>query len=143
MFISTAYCTFKCDKEAGCQVCQNSDLANAPIIEISADELIDRFLSNDITEAVTFGGLEPFDQPEELYDFITKFRKQSDADIVIYTGYYLKELFFNLLPIRKYHNIIIKCGRFIPNRPHICDELLGVELASDNQKAYRLEDMFE
>ena len=34
MFIIAPYCSFKCDKEAGCEVCQNSDLAAAPIIEI-------------------------------------------------------------------------------------------------------------
>lgn len=34
MFVIAPYCTFKCDKEAGCNVCQNSDLAAAPIIEM-------------------------------------------------------------------------------------------------------------
>ena len=38
-------------------------------------------------------------------------------------------------------SIIIKFGRFIPNKPSRFDELLGVELASDNQYAMRLEDV--
>ena len=38
-------------------------------------------------------------------------------------------------------NIIIKFGRFIPNRPSRYDEVLGVELASDNQFAKRIEDL--
>ena len=34
MVLEFPYCTFKCDKECGRQVCQNSDLASAPNIEI-------------------------------------------------------------------------------------------------------------
>jgi hypothetical protein len=35
-------------------------------------------------------------------------------------------------------NLIFKFGRFIPDRPHRFDEVLGVELASDNQFAVNL-----
>ena len=54
MFIGMPNCNFKCDKEAGCQVCQNSDLATAPIIEIKPTELVRRFYENPITEAIPF-----------------------------------------------------------------------------------------
>ena len=37
--------------------------------------------------------------------------------------------------------VIIKFGRFIPNRPSRYDEVLGVTLASDNQFAMRVEDL--
>lgn len=140
MFIVTSICSFKCDKEAGCQVCQNSDLATAPIIDISAEEIIERYLNNPITEAVTVGGLEPFDQFDELIDFIIKFRAKSNDDIVIYTGYYSNEIFTYLKELSIFKNIIIKFGRFIPDSLPIYDELLGVKLASCNQKAMRLED---
>ena len=35
--------------------------------------------------------------------------------------------------LKKYSNIIIKFGRFIPNQKPHYDPVLGVELASDNQ----------
>ena len=37
-----------------------------------------------------------------------------------------------------YSNIIIKFGRFIPNREPHFDEVLGVNLASNNQYAKRI-----
>lgn len=141
MFIATSICSFKCDKEVGCQVCQNSDLATAPIIDIPAEEIIERYLNNPITEAVVIGGLEPFDQFDELIDFISRFRARSSDDIVIYTGYYQEEIWTQLLMLQDYSNIIIKFGRFIPNRPHKFDELLQVELASDNQYAKKLDNI--
>lgn len=141
MFIGTSFCDFKCDKEASCQVCQNSDLAKAPIIEIDDEEIIQRYISNPITEAITFGGLEPFDDFNDLFAFIADFRDCSKDDIVIYTGYYPEEIpsYLDLLSAN-YKNIIIKFGRFIPDKPRRFDELLGVELSSDNQYAKRLED---
>ena len=36
-----------------------------------------------------------------------------------------------------YGNVVVKFGRYIPNQKHIFDEVLGVELASDNQYAER------
>ena len=74
MFIIAPYCSFKCDKEAGCEVCQNSDLATASIIEIDYDEIIDRYLNNPITEAVVCGGLESFDSFNELFNLIYALR---------------------------------------------------------------------
>ena len=66
--IETPKCNFKCDKECGERVCQNSELAKAPTIEINDDEIIQRYLNNPITEAITIGGLEPFDTFEEPED---------------------------------------------------------------------------
>lgn len=141
MFIGTSKCNnFKCDKECGKPVCQNSELAKAPTIEISNEEIIRRYITNPITEAVVIGGLESFDTFEELYNFIKIFREKSNDDIVIYTGYYPDEISLFLNKLKIFNNIIIKFGRFIPDKPHKYDELLEVELASDNQFAKRLED---
>ena len=40
MLIAFPYCDFKCDRECGRAVCQNSPLINEPDIEIGVDELI-------------------------------------------------------------------------------------------------------
>ena len=68
MFLAFPSCTFKCEKECGVQVCQNGTLAQAPNIEIGVQELIDRYLANPITSAIVCGGLEPFDDFEDLKD---------------------------------------------------------------------------
>lgn len=144
MFIAMPNCSFKCDKECGEPVCQNSELAAAPSIEMDDYEIWTRYAQNPITEAIVFGGLEPFDSFEELGAFILKMRsnKENDDDtIVIYTGYYPEEIKRFLLTFINMKNIIIKFGRFIPNRPSRYDEVLGVELASDNQFAKRIEDL--
>ena len=44
MFIITPTCSFKCDKECGKPVCQNSELAKAPTIDIDNEEIIEQWL---------------------------------------------------------------------------------------------------
>lgn len=136
MTIEMPYCSFKCDKDCGEPICQNSNLIFIPNIEIEVNKLVERYISNPITKAVVFQGLEPFDSFEELYDFCVTLRYFCDDDIVIYTGYKeeeIEEKVINLLS--DLGNIIIKFGRFIPNSLHKFDSILGVELASDNQYA--------
>ena len=70
MFIATSKCDFKCDRECGECVCQNSELAAAPEIEIDNYEIWTRFINNPITDAIVFGGLEPFDTFEDLGAFL-------------------------------------------------------------------------
>lgn len=138
MFIGMPTCSFKCDKECGQAICQNSSLAAAPSIEMDNKEIIERYVSNPITEAIVFGGLEPFDDFNEIYTFIADFRQYRKDDIVIYTGYYPDEISSYLDRLSVFENIIIKFGRFIPNKSHRFDELLGVQLSSDNQWSEKL-----
>lgn len=96
------------------------------------------YLDDGLEEAIVFGGLEPMLQFQELVSFIDKFRKVSEDDIVIYTGYYKTEIEKEIEILKKYKNIIIKFGRYIPNRKSKYDEILGVTLASDNQYAEKI-----
>lgn len=141
MFISTSKCNFKCDKECGRPVCQNSDLAAAPNIEIDNKDIIARYLGNSITEAVVIGGMEPFDTFEDTLSFINEFRDYLDDDIVIYTGYNYEEIKHLIDMLKCYDNIIVKFGRFIPDQKKHMDDVLGIKLASDNQYAEKLEDI--
>lgn len=138
LFIGCPRCSFKCDKEAGKQICQNCALANDKDIIIDTYKLINRYTNNPITKAVVFGGLEPFDTFYALISFIDKFRKKCDDDIVIYTGYTEDECENQIKLLQKYKNIIVKFGRFIPNQSSHYDDVLGVELASDNQYGKRI-----
>ena len=142
MFIIMPYCSFKCDKENGCQLCQNSALAKYNKIDISIDKLIDMYDKNTLVKSIVFGGLEPFDSAEDLNCFIMNFRQYHADTIVIYTGYTEQEVHEKFSWIFLYENIIIKYGRFRPNQNRHYDELLGVYLASDNQyaKAYNIID---
>jgi hypothetical protein len=138
MFIIFSTCNFKCDRECGMQVCQNSTLASLPNINIDIEHLIYKYLSNPITNAIVCGGLEPFDSWEDLYTLITHFRLITDDDIVIYTGYNPNEIEEQINALKHYKNIIVKFGRFIPNQSHHYDKILGVELSSPNQYAERI-----
>ena len=140
MTIESPFCDFKCDKEYGMQVCQNGPLATASIINVDINIIIETYLKDDITKAVCFQGLEPFNSWEETYEFIYKFRRQYNIkdDIVIYTGYKEEELQSKLIQLKTFENIIIKFGRFIPNQESHFDEVLGVKLASPNQYARRI-----
>ena len=57
MTIMFPKCSFKCGKD----LCQNAELALTDDIEVSIDYLVDSYISNPITNAVCFQGLEPFD----------------------------------------------------------------------------------
>ncbi len=138
MFIAFSHCSFKCDREYGQQICQNSMLAKSPGIKIAVEKVIDRYIGNTLTSALVIGGLEPFDDYKELYELVLKFRKKSDDDIVIYTGYYKKEIESKIKELSSFKNIVIKFGRYIPNQKKHYDEVLGIVLASDNQYAERI-----
>lgn len=138
MFIGFPSCTWKCEKDCGMRVCQNSALAKAKGIKIEVDELVSRYLNNPITKAVVCGGLEPFDSWHDLQDLINRLRAQTTDDIVIYTGYKEEEITNQLQYLQAYSNIVIKFGRFIPNQQSHYDEVLGIKLASDNQHAKRI-----
>lgn len=155
MFIGFPTCSFKCCKEGNfpIEVCQNCDLMKTKDIEISAEKIVERFLSNPITSACVIGGMEPFDSFSDLLDLISELRKYTDCDCIIYSGYTKEELengwFYQENRnsntrrmayewLKTYPNIVIKFGRFIPgHQPHY-DEVLGVQLRSDNQRAERI-----
>ena len=130
---------FKCDKECGQKVCQNSDLVNSPNEDISIIRIVKTYMENSITNAIVFQGLEPFDSKHDLYQLIKIFREYTKDDIVIYTGYTEEELDYEIQVLKKlFKNIIIKFGRFIPNQPSYYNETLGVFLASSNQYAKKI-----
>ena len=146
MYIAFPSCTFKCERECGQKMCQNSTLAIAPDIQVSTYDIVNRYLSNPITKAIIMAGLEPFDSWNDLKLLIQRFREKTTDDIVIYTGYTYDELNWGspfdteskLQWLWQYPNIIIKFGRFVPNQQPHYDEVLGVNLASNNQYAERV-----
>ena len=135
MVISFPRCSWKCEKECGERVCQNSALAQSPDIEIPVEKIIERYLNNSISEAVVISGLEPMDSWSDLLLFIEKFREKAQDDIVIYTGYNKEEIDDRINILKRYPNITIKFGRFLPGHEKHYDEVLGVCLASPNQYA--------
>lgn len=137
MLVVFPNCTFKCDQECGRPVCQNSSLATAPAIDVPIPKIIERYRQNPITTALICGGLEPFDSIHELYELIAELRHYCSDPVVIYTGYKEEEvekmLGWNF--IQWQGNIYVKYGRYIPGQQPHYDEVLGVNLASDNQYA--------
>lgn len=138
LFIGTAFCDFKCEKECGIACCHNNPLINEPIIDIDNSKLVDIYLNNDITKSIVIGGLEPFLQFDEMYSLIKYFREKTNDEIIIYTGYYKEEILNYIEELKRFENIIIKFGRFIPNNKSVYDEVLGIELASENQYAEKI-----
>lgn len=134
LFILFPTCSFKCDKEYGCKICQNSSLANQPTFDVSIESIYQFYETNPVTEAFVLGGLEPFDSPE-LLEFIEYIRQRTDDDIVIYTGYEESEIKRITEQLKQYKNIIIKFGRYVPRGSAYFNEILGVRLASKNQYA--------
>ena len=140
MLLATCICDWKCLKEQNLDIsiCQNSELAKQNNIDISIDEIVNRYINNSITQAIIIAGLEPMLQFEEVLNFVKVFRNKNDDDIVIYTGYYPDEVITKIEQLKQYENIIIKFGRYIPNKSKRYDEILGIELVSDNQFAIKI-----
>ena len=116
MFIAFPSCTWKCEKECGKKMCQNKELASSKSIEIDCEKIVQRYINNPITSALVCGGLEPFDSHDDLIELIDYFRKHTDDDIVIYSGYTEPEIYQCLSPLKQYDNVIIKFGRYIPDQ---------------------------
>ena len=139
MVLEFPKCDFKCDRECGKSICHNSPIINYPDIDVEIDDIIDRYISNPLTDAIVIQGLEPFDTKSQLYSFIRYFRERSNDDIVIYTGYNEYELGNDIDQLTsKTNNIIVKFGRYIPGQKPHKDNVLGVNLASDNQYAKKI-----
>lgn len=108
----------------GKELCQNSPLAKTPTKEIEIEKIVEDYLKNELTSAIVFGGLEWMDQFLELIECIEAFRKKTNDDIIVYTGYDKNEIPEHLMTLKKYKNIIMKFGRFIPNQKPHYDKIL-------------------
>lgn len=141
MFIGTCYCNWKCCVENNLPLttCQNNPLSLQPNIEISIEKIYQRYIKNPITNSIIIGGLEPFFQFKDVFYLVKYFRNSKCNDtIIIYTGYYPNEIELQVNKLKQFNNLIIKYGRFIPNSKPTHDEILGIELSSDNQYAERI-----
>ena len=142
MYIASVSCSGKCCLEAGIptSVCINDGWRNSATLTVEADEICQKYLSNPITQAIVFGGLEPLDQTDEVIEIVDTLRNkyECDDDIVIYTGYYPYEIMKTVEALQQYKNIVVKFGRYIPEMKPKFDHILGVTLASENQFAERI-----
>lgn len=135
LYIATPYCSFKCDKECGRAVCQNSALAHSITYNVSNAAIAKIYNDNPITKAIVFGGLEPLDSAD-LFETINELQAACKIQrVVIYTGYTEEEIQSQFPQLLSLHNLVIKYGRFIPDQKSHFDEVLGVTLASNNQYA--------
>ena len=144
MFIGTVSCAGKCCIEAGIplSVCQNDGWRKKPPIDMRDSRIVERYVNNPITHAIVFGGLEPLEQMDDIVDFMTMLRivYHCNDTVVIYTGYNRDEpeAIAAIERLMIFENIIMKFGRYIPNRDTVYDDVLGVTLSSDNQYAERI-----
>ena len=78
-------------------------------------------------------------QFEEILNLVSYFRKNNCRDdFVIYTGYYETEVADKVSLLQNFNNIIIKYGRFIPDSNSVFDNVLGINLNSENQHAVKI-----
>ena len=140
MLLITFQCNWKCLTEAGLDIsiCQNSELAKQKNIDVSYKKIIERYINNPITQAIVIAGLEPMLQFEDILEFIKRFRKVCNDDVVIYTGYDYNEIKPEIEHLEKFNNIIVKFGRYKANSEKRFDDVLGVWLISDNQYATKI-----
>lgn len=125
-------CTWKCEK-----CCNVKYRKNDKYILENSDSIINSYKENKLVESLILSGLEPFDNFTQLEVLITEFRNASDDDIVIYSGYEEKEI-TECLEVLKGLNIIVKIGRYYPDKSSKFDNILGITLASENQYGIKI-----
>lgn len=144
MFIGMPYCDGKCwrDLNLSLSLCQNNELFGAKIFPVEDEEVCEKYINNPITKSVVFGGLEPMHEDSfwSMFYFIETLRSDYNChdDVVIYTGYYPTEITKRINWLKDIDNIVVKFGRYVPDKPSVYDDVLGVELASSNQWAERI-----
>jgi pyruvate-formate lyase-activating enzyme len=140
MLIATHSCDYKCliEKNLPLDVCQNSHLSMCETKSEEIELLIKRFNDNKLSDCIIFAGLEPMLQFKEILNFIKEFRKKNNEDVIIYTGYYENEVLDKLNILSNYKNIIVKFGRYDASLSSIFDNILNVELISNNQYAKKI-----
>ena len=142
MFISTCFCDWKCCTEIGADIClcQNSPAYGMKIKEMDNARLVKRYLKNKMTHAVVLGGFEPMwsNTWDETLEFLMCFRQATQDTIVIYTGYHEDEVADKVTQLKELGNVIVKFGRYRPNQKPHHDDILGVDLANDEQYAKRI-----
>lgn len=140
MLISARTCDWKCCRDAGYEICQNSEVARRKDIDIPNEKICERYLSNKVSKAIIFGGLEPMFQILDILAILELLRNHYHCNdtVVIYTGYDKSEIKPQVRALSEYPNVIVKYGRFIPNQTTHYDAVLGVFLASPNQWAEKI-----
>ena len=141
MTVLFPHCNYKCDADCEERVCQGRRLMDIKDIDISPAAIVHRYMDNPVSKAIVISGLEPMDDFDDLEKLLFWFRfKKCNDEIVIYTGYTLNECksMGYISRLQAYKPVTIKFGRYIPRREPYYDEVLGVELASDNQFAKRI-----
>lgn len=132
MLLAFSQCTWKC------KGCQNAALKDMPESYIDPEEVVERYLKNPLSEAIVFGGLEPFESFLSVVRLTKAFRDKTQDPIIVYTGYEKEEVISQIEDLAFYPNIIVKFGRYHPCCEPKKDELLGVYLASSNQYAEKI-----
>lgn len=132
MYIAFPICSLKCKN------CQNENLKKESPIEVNLEGLVSKLLENSIIDSLILSGLNPFDSFSDMIKLIEHYREYSNKDIVIYTGYKEQYLKKEIEILKKYENIIVKFGEYIPNSKEVFDKVLGITLASENQYAKKI-----
>ncbi len=119
-----------CNKRCkGCLVPDSWDESLGNEIEI--DKIVDIFIKSDVN-GITISGGEPLLQSEEILEFLKRIKNKKDIDVILYTGFELRDIINN--PLLKEIDLLID-GEYIEelndNTP-----LIG----SNNQNVYILSD---
>ena len=142
MYLASCFCDWKCCPDHP-YICQNHPVAQMPVTDIPDDEILDQYVNNPITGAIVIAGLEPMLQVREVDNLIRRTVERGiHTTFVIYTGYTKDEVrgigFFDELKTTGFGKdvqVVMKYGRYVPGQEPHFDEVLGVDLASDNQYA--------
>lgn len=139
MVLYCCFCDFRCWPDKDNNPCANAPYGKYPIVDVSFDRILRSYKKRESTRAIAIAGFEPLAQFEEVKNLIEFLRNGGvPDDVVIYTGYYPGEIKEQLDELRRFGNVVVKFGPFVPGLEGRYDEVLGVTLPSGNQYAERI-----
>lgn len=126
----------------GCKGCHNPetwDMEGGNWVEM--DEIVKKWRKNPMIQGITLSGGEPMAQPDKILYLIKK-AKETNLDVVIYTGYLFEKLIEMDNPII---NEILNIADYLIDGPFIISKL-NLNLmyrGSENQRIILLKKTFE
>ncbi len=123
----------------GCKGCHNPetwDKEGGSFVDM--DDLVNKWRKNPMIQGITLSGGEPLIQPEKILYLIKK-AKETNLDVVIYTGYYYEKLIEMDNPVI---NEILNLADYLIDGPFIISKL-NLNLmyrGSENQRIILLQE---
>jgi pyruvate-formate lyase-activating enzyme len=136
-FIGALICAVDCN--INCADCFNQHLKQETTIIKESEDIINEVVSNKFNKGIILSGLEWTLQINEVRELI-KLAKENNLEVILYTGLNEDKFKEGFIDIYNTPNIYFKFGRYDKELLTNDNKQKNVQLATSNQKIYKMEE---